>query len=221
MKTPFAPLAVAEPRRPRFLEGFAQAAAPAEPQRAFLAATQADGILQRMGAARNDAPHDDAPQAPAQAAPLVSRAQLAAEQAQRVSAAIERLELRGARLAEEARSDVLELAFALAKKIIEAELRSSPEALFSLVRAAVRRVGEARRIELRLSPQDAAVVHAALAENRAGLTTLTPVEIIADPSLQPGDCAVDSDAGLVDGRVDARMAEVRRAIEAAAEESAA
>jgi flagellar assembly protein FliH len=46
------------------------------------------------------------------------------------------------------------------------------------------------------------------------------VEIQADAALQPGDCVVDTDFGQIDGRLETRLGELRRALEGAAEGAA-
>ena len=83
------------------------------------------------------------------------------------------------------------------------------------MRAAVRRVGESRRIALRLSSEDAALVQSDA--GRAALDGLTAarIEVFPDPSFQRGDCAIDTDFGQVDGRLGTRLSELRRAVDAA------
>jgi flagellar assembly protein FliH len=210
MKTPFAPSISLEPRRPRFLGA---AANDARERKLFAEETQAAGL------AVEAPPPPPPPPAPAVPAAEVEAARR--EATARLAAAIDRLQLAGARLAEEARSDVLELAFQIARRILESELRAGSEALFALVRSAVRRVGEARRVSVRLHPHDAGAVQVALDSSDPAVVTLARVELVADPSLSPGDCVVDSDAGQVDGRLASRLQELRRAVDAAAEESAA
>ncbi len=138
-----------------------------------------------------------------------------------ISTAVEALRLTSARLAEQARSDVLELAFVIAKRILESELQASPEPLFALVRSAIRRLGEARQIRVRLSPLDAAAVEEALAQQELPDLLVAQVKVVADPGLERGDCVVESELGRVDGRLDVRLSELKRAIGPAAEGGAA
>ncbi len=227
MKTPFAASASHEPRTPRFLLGAANN--DAAQHHVFAAATQADG-LERRGAGHRapelQQPLPPPPLAPPEAVVEHGGAALVAaeldslrrESAARLAASVDRLQLTGARLAEEARADVVELAFQIARRILDGELRASHEALFGLVRAAVRRVGDARRVSIRLHPADAKAVQVAMDTGEPTLVSLTRVELHADPTLSLGDCLVDSDAGLVDGRLESRLQELRRAVDLAAEE---
>ncbi len=136
--------------------------------------------------------------------------------AERLTAAVERLVLTSERLAAEARTDALEVAFLVARRILEAEVSTGIEPLLGLVRSALRKLGESRRIVIRLSPRDAAAVTAALAAR--GAATLAAgsaqIEIVTDATLSGGDCVVEGDLGAVDGRLDTRLSELRRAIAA-------
>jgi flagellar assembly protein FliH len=141
------------------------------------------------------------------------------EAVEALSGAIGALRLIGAKLAEQARSDALEIAFQIARRILEAELAASPQPLFALVRTAVKRVGEAREVTLRLNPLDAAMVEEEPRE-KLGLSLAT-VNIVADPALSRGDCVVESELGSVDGRLSGRLDELRRSLSEAIAGSAA
>ncbi|HEX7622040.1 MAG TPA: FliH/SctL family protein [Anaeromyxobacteraceae bacterium] len=137
------------------------------------------------------------------------------EAMERVDAALETLRAQADHLAEQARADAIEIGFQVARKILETEVRQSPEALFALVRSAVRRAGESRRIVVRLAPDDAALLRAEEGRTALDGVTAARVEYLPDPSLQRGDCLVETDFGQVDGRLATRLSEVRRAVDAA------
>jgi len=136
---------------------------------------------------------------------------LDAASAERIAAAITALRLEAERLAEQARSDALEIGFLVARRILEVELTASPRPLFALIRSAVRRAGEARSISVRLSPRDAARVRGAGSDRALGELAASKVEIVEDPELGVGDCVVETDLGTVDGRLTNRLDELHRA----------
>lgn len=136
----------------------------------------------------------------------------AAETAERLDAAVDRLRFEAARLADQARADALEIGFQVARRILEQELTSSPEALFSLVRSAVRRLGDARRLVIKLHPSDAERINTPDGRQRLGLS-LMQIEVAPDPALAPGDCIVESEQAAVDGRLGTRLDELKRASE--------
>jgi flagellar assembly protein FliH len=133
----------------------------------------------------------------------------------RLGAAVEMLRTTSERLAAEARSDALEVGFLIAKRILETELTSSPEPLVALVRSTIRRLGEARKMVVRLSTGDAEAVNAILAArgpSAVSTVATAQIEVVADPALARGDCMVESDVGTVDGRIATRLEELRRAL---------
>lgn len=140
-----------------------------------------------------------------------------AEAMQKVAHAVEVLRLSSERLAEQARADALEIGFFVARRILEAELSTSPDALFSLVRSALQRAGDSRKVAVRVHPQDAQTLAPALAKGGLGVSAAS-VEIVQDGALSPGDCIVDTDFGKIDGRLETRLDELHRAAVAAAEE---
>jgi flagellar assembly protein FliH len=138
---------------------------------------------------------------------------------ERLARAIETLQLQGQRLAEQARADAIEIAFQIAARIVESELRTSPEPYFALVRSALRQVGEAHTIQIRVNPADAELLRGPRGNEASAGLSITTIEIVSDPSLVRGDCVVDTDFGHVDGRLATRFQELRRALGAASNAS--
>ncbi len=202
------------PKRPRFLSPVAGHRS-GVPERATFGGPRPD-----LGAPRAAFPMSQFDE-PAQLAPAASKEELELirrDAMEKLNNAIEMLRLQSERLAEQARSDAIEIAFAVARRILEGELKSSPEALFSVVRSAIRRAGESRQITVRLSAQDLAIIEGTKGRGSLSEVTAARVEVLADPNLQPGDCVVDADFGKVDGRISTRLEELRRAIDAAVSE---
>lgn len=144
-------------------------------------------------------------------------ANMLSESAERVGRAIADLRLTADRLGAEVAANAIEIGCLIARRILEAELKTDLEAHRSLVRSAVRRLGEEHRVTIHLAPVDIERVRAA-----AGDTDDSPdmgfnlgiakVEIFPDTNLTPGDCLVESDAATVDGRIGTRLEEVRRVL---------
>jgi len=126
----------------------------------------------------------------------------------RVEAAIKELRQQGERLAQQARSDALEVGMLVARKILEREISTNHEALFALIKSAIRRVGEARTTTVRLHPDDLARVE----KVEGGQLSLGEVTLEADESLARGDVMVDTEHHTVDGRLGTRLEEVARTL---------
>jgi flagellar assembly protein FliH len=147
-------------------------------------------------------------------------AEIRGEALQRVSHAVEVLKLQAERLAEQARGDALEIGFMVARRILEAELSTSPEALFALVRGALKRAGDSRKVVVRVHPEEAVLVSGPAAAGELGVSAAA-IEVVGDPSLEHGDVVVDTDFGKVDGRLRTRLDELHRAAGSAFEEGVA
>jgi flagellar assembly protein FliH len=130
----------------------------------------------------------------------------------RLVRAVEALRLQSERLAEQARADAIEIAFQIAQRIVDTELRTSPEPLFGLVRSALKQAGEARRVQLRVHPEDGVILRANAQQVAQAAPAVAKMEILDDSSLERGDCLVDTDFGEIDGRLSTRFAELRRAL---------
>jgi flagellar assembly protein FliH len=126
-----------------------------------------------------------------------------------VEAAITQLRLQGERLAEQARSDALEVGLMVARRILEKEIATNLESLFAIIKSAIRKAGEARTTVVRLHPDDLA----RLQDTSETAFTLGRVELAADPQLSPGDVMVDADHHTVDGRLETRLTEAAHALE--------
>lgn len=139
----------------------------------------------------------------------------ALEFAERSAAAVSALRLTSERLAEQARSDALELALLVSRRILEAELSTNVERFFGVIRSVIRRAGESRRIVVRLNPEDANRVEAAGGGRALSAMSVAQIEVSPDAELLQGDCMIDADFGMVDGRLTTRLDEMRRLLQEA------
>lgn len=148
-----------------------------------------------------------------------SRAEGIAEgksEAQKIIAEAEAIRSRAAVEREEmlARSqeDIARLALAVAGKIVRREVQADPDCVFDMIAEALGRVKGEDSAVLRVNPRTATV----LEENTARLVSASQgvpeVRIVPDPSLEPGDCLVESSRGSVDARIETKIANLGRAI---------
>jgi len=143
------------------------------------------------------------------------------EETDRLAGAVDELRRASARFGDALAANALEIGCLIARRILEAELKSDPELRVGLVRSAVRRLGEAQKVVVHLSPTDRDAVAAALGQTgeageapagaMAGIP-LARVELVSDTNLSPGDALVESDTAIVDGRLGTRLEELRRVL---------
>ena len=98
---------------------------------------------------------------------------------------------------------ILELACDLARQVVRRELRADHEALKPVIDEALRElVIDGLPATVRLNPADLQAMGGALRE-----TLASPVpELVADPSISPGGCVVETAATSVDATVEKRWA---------------
>lgn len=196
-------------RRPSFLRGIS-------------AASRINNAAFRPGAisanrARSESPQDDvsdeAIKAKIATAVAAEMQQLTAQFSQQIAAAVGLLQSTSVRLASEARTDALEIGFLVARRLLDIELSTNPEALVNLVKSAVHRLGETRRIVIHLCPEDAQIMSGLVQTSGSQIFTSMPIahiDITADAALKRGDCLIEGDQVTVDGRLDARLEELHR-----------
>lgn len=139
-------------------------------------------------------------------APLPPPPPVVIDHTPQLQSALEALRQEGRRLGEQARSDALEIGVLIARRILERELTTSLDPLFGLIRSAIRRVGEARAIVVKVSADD----HHRLQDSPGSSLSLANVTLQIDETLGSGDVVVESELHGVDGRIDTRLEELRR-----------
>jgi flagellar biosynthesis/type III secretory pathway protein FliH len=178
----------------------------------WLARDRAEAVLEAAGAEARSvvaAARTEAERLRQAAAEEGRQAAAAAVAAARVAAAAARTRALGA-----ARDEALDLAVEMARRLLGRELALHPDAVRAAASEALQAVAGRHRVALRLHPSAAAAlgrVPGALPGPEAG------VVLVADPALAPGDVWLECEAGAVDGRLEVRLAALRRAL---AEEAA-
>ena len=114
------------------------------------------------------------------------------------------------RLLADAEREVAELAVAVARRVLAREL-TVPGAVTALAAAALAEARARREIVLRVSPADAPELDAARGP-LAAILARAPLAVRVDPSLAPGDVVVETEAGLVDARIEAQLGAIARAL---------
>jgi flagellar assembly protein FliH len=103
---------------------------------------------------------------------------------------------------------MVELALAVARRIIHREVSLDRDLLIAMARVALDRLGESARVTVRLHPDDFEATGAARVSRLIG----TSVTVLEDPRLERGACLVESDLGCLDVSVDSQIEEVARAL---------
>jgi flagellar assembly protein FliH len=119
------------------------------------------------------------------------------------------------RLAEETERDAVDLALALAAKVLAGTLAVQPERVLDVVRGALRRVVDRRRLTVLLDPADLQAAQAALAEVATQVGGIEHYELQADRRVGRGGAIVRTAESEVDATVATQLERAREVVEAA------
>ncbi len=119
-------------------------------------------------------------------------------------------DLAGARaqLRREAESDMLQLAMAIARRVLRRELVVDPDALHGLALGALEKLEAQEIARVRLHPSHTAAV-AALLRQESGRGT---VEVVPDSALEPGAAIFETARGNLDASVETQLQEIERGL---------
>ena len=103
---------------------------------------------------------------------------------------------------------MVQLALAIARKILRREATIDQDLIVAMARVALERVGESGIATIRLNPDD----HASTVQRHGDHWAGSRVKVVADPSVSRGGCMVESEFGFVDASVDAQFEQVAQAL---------
>ncbi|MEQ1947282.1 MAG: FliH/SctL family protein [Bryobacteraceae bacterium] len=108
----------------------------------------------------------------------------------------------------EAEEDMVRLSIAIARRVINRELTTDPEAILGLVKAAGAKLNAREIKRLRLSPSFFAVV----AAHRGALDLPPGLGLESDESLPPNTVVFETARGEVDASIQTQLAEIERGL---------
>jgi flagellar assembly protein FliH len=112
------------------------------------------------------------------------------------------------RLRAEAEADMVRLALAIARRVLRRELAIDPEALHGLVLGALEKLQGQEISRVRVHPSHAAMVTGCLRQNG----TAVNVEVVPDPSREPGAIVFETQRGNLDASVESQLQEIERGL---------
>jgi flagellar assembly protein FliH len=110
--------------------------------------------------------------------------------------------------------DAVELALALAEKIVAGALDVDPELVLDVVRGALRRLTERRRVTVLVHPDDLELVRSAATGFAGELGGIEHCEVQAERRLTRGSAVVRTDEGQIDASVETQLARARELVSA-------
>lgn len=108
--------------------------------------------------------------------------------------------------------DAVELALALAGKIVSGSLEAQPQRVLDVIRGALRHIADRRRIAVLVDPEDLEVVTAAIEQVSAQAGGIELCEVQAERRVGRGGAIVRTSEGEVDACVDTQLERAREVI---------
>ena len=109
---------------------------------------------------------------------------------------------------EDAAGEMVQLAIAIASRILHRELNVDPDAILGLVRAALHKAQAKEIHRIRLHPSHEALLRRTLGQLNAGGS----IEIVPDAGMRPGDIIFETAQGHLDASVSTQLKEIERGL---------
>jgi flagellar biosynthesis/type III secretory pathway protein FliH len=111
-----------------------------------------------------------------------------------------------------AEARAVELALAIAEKVVGAALEVKPELVLSTVTGALRRVAERDHVVIEVNPDDLDLVERSVGDVLGSLGGFGRVEVIAERRVGRGGCVVRTREVEIDARLEEQLARAREAL---------
>jgi flagellar assembly protein FliH len=99
----------------------------------------------------------------------------------------------------------MELALAVARKIVAREVQVQPEVVLSVVRKALERVAAADDIRIRVHPADLDYLEAYRRELAGLVENVDRIDLVADETTTRGGCLIETGMGGIDARIEKQL----------------
>ncbi|RKY72254.1 MAG: hypothetical protein DRQ24_05420 [Candidatus Latescibacterota bacterium] len=128
------------------------------------------------------------------------------------SSIIQSIELQQKKLFRQTEKLVIQLALAVAEKIIDSEVTVNKEIILNVVRKAIEHLVDKTNLLIKVNPEDLKLVR----EHRQDWLVLAGgsgnLIVNADPSLRRGDCVIETDSGQVNARIEKQLDVLKQTI---------
>jgi flagellar assembly protein FliH len=112
----------------------------------------------------------------------------------------------------EAEPFLVELSTAIARKILEQDLKCHPELVLDMVGKALSRIRGQHSIALSVHPNQFAIVQASREELLRFIDREAELKIFPDPTVEIGGCLIRNSLGTIDARVDTQLEEIKKGL---------
>lgn len=120
-------------------------------------------------------------------------------------------------LIQESEADLVELALAIAGRIVQTQISVAPATVVEIARAAVREACRSQHFTIFAPPGAVELLHQQVGQLLAEVDPQSKMQIIADPALSEGSCRVETEDVIVDATLDGQLENLRQVLAQAQE----
>ncbi len=121
------------------------------------------------------------------------------------------IEAQAIQLWKDSEVQIISFVLEVAQKVIKDHTKVNQDAVMLVVRNALRRTVDSKRIIIRVNESDLEQVRSSRNDLLTLVDGIERLEIIEDRRVSQGGCVVESDSGTIDARVETQLAELRKA----------
>jgi len=110
------------------------------------------------------------------------------------------------RLRKDATGDLLKLSIAIARRVLHRELTLDPESIQGLIQVALDKIESRELYRVRVHPDQESAVRNSVSR----FASSSKIELLADPTLRPGDVIFETAHGNLDASIDSQLREIER-----------
>lgn len=115
------------------------------------------------------------------------------------------------RIIQDTEKDIILLSLDIAKKIINKEIELGYDVIEHIAKEAIKKATHRERVIIRVNAQDLDSIE----KERMGLREKSASQdliILADPTVEPGGCVLETDLGTVDARIDTQFKQIKESL---------
>jgi flagellar assembly protein FliH len=112
----------------------------------------------------------------------------------------------------EVEKDLLKLSLKIAKKIIDAEIKSNPEIIITTIKKALSYIADRTEISIFVSPEERAFVHDKIHEFNERNDDMLTAFVLEREAVEPGGTIIESPSGIVDARISKQLSELEEIV---------
>ena len=140
--------------------------------------------------------------------------QRASELFRNLAAAIEEVDELQQRVLREAETAIVEMALAVARKVIQREVRIDRSCIAEVIQEALQKTDPRDRVVIRMNSADLQYLETACVSLPESENRLERLRLEADDSIAEGGCMLETKCGDIDGRIEQRLQIIESALRA-------